>query len=193
MLAQRLAREKSQQQVDALHLLLALLNQEDSLVFTLLKNLQLDIDDLKRRTEKALNVLVTPKAPPAMGQFYLTQDLAAALERAREEALQMADEFIAVEHLFLGLLAVPSRAQDVLSGARFLSATILAPLTRDTILKKLKEIRGGEKVTDPDPESKFEVIKKYSRNLTEMAREGKLDPVVGRETEIRRLDRKSVV
>lgn len=187
MTAQRVARDKVHQQVDALHLLMALISQDDSIVITLLKNLQLDIDDLKRKAERALNTLVTPKTPPLAGQFYLTQDLATVLDRAREEALQMGDEFIAVEHLFLGLLAVPSRAQEVLRNARFLSANIMVPLDRETILKKLAEIRGGEKIVDPDPESKYEVIKKYSKNLTALASEGKLDPVVGRETEIRRV------
>ncbi|MCX6790977.1 MAG: AAA family ATPase, partial [Candidatus Gribaldobacteria bacterium] len=187
MLSQRIARERTHQQVDALHLLLALLSQEDSIVITLLKSLQLDLEDLKRRIDKALNALTTPKVPPAVGQFYLTQDLAAVLERAREEALQIGDEFIAVEHLFLGFLSVQTRAQEVLKGARFLSPNIVVPIDRETILKKLMEIRGGEKIVDPDPESKYEVIKKYSKNLTELAREGKLDPVIGRESEIKRV------
>lgn len=188
MMAQRAARERSQQQVDALHLLYALLQQEESIVLTLLKSLQADTEDLIRKTDRAINQIPLPgRGPQSVGQFYLTQDLAQVLNVAREEALQMGDEFISIEHLFLGLLSIPNRAQEVLRNTRFLSASIVVPLTKETILKKLADIRGGEKIMDPNPESKFEVVKKYTRNLTTMAKEGKLDPVIGREAEIRRL------
>lgn len=187
MLAQRAARERNQQQVDALHLLYALLSQEDSVVLTLMKNLQIDIEDLRQKTDKAIMLLPFLRAPQALGQFYLTQDLAQAMERSREEAVQMGDEFIAVEHLFLGLLSVPTKVAEVLANVRFLSSAPAISLTRDLILKKLADIRGGEKVVDLDPESKYEVIKKYARDLTALAREGKLDPVIGREAEIRRV------
>jgi ATP-dependent Clp protease ATP-binding subunit ClpB len=181
--AQSIARERGQQQIDALHLLAALLTQEESIVLTLLQNCGIDIEDLKRRTDRAIGQIPFQ----SFGQFYLTQDLAQVLEKAREEAMKMGDEFISVEHLFLGILAVPSRAQEILKNARFLSGAVALPLDRETILQKLAEIRGGEKITDPEPESKYEVVKKYARNLTSLAREGKLDPVIGRESEIRRL------
>ncbi len=188
MKAQSSARERNQQQVDALHLLLALLIQDESVVLSLLKSLQVNVDDLKRRVEAALNQL-TPVAggPSVMGQFYLTQDMAQVLEKSREEAMAMGDEFISIEHMFLSLLSAPSRAQEVLKAARFTSQLPQSALDKETVLKKLAEIRGGERISDPNPESKFEVIKKYSRNLTALAMEGKLDPVVGREAEIRRV------
>jgi len=122
-----------------------------------------------------------------MGQVYLTQDLAQVLDRARQEALEMADEFISIEHLFLGLLSASTSAQGVLKNIKFTSQAVTVPLTKELVLKKLSDIRGGEKINDPNPESKFEVIKKYSRNLTNMAKEGKLDPVIGREVEIKRV------
>ncbi|MCL5010968.1 MAG: AAA family ATPase [Patescibacteria group bacterium] len=189
MASQKIARDRNQQQVDALHLLLSLLSQDDSVVLTLLKNLRVDIDDLKRKTEGAINGLaINPSpGPPLLGQFYLTQDLAAVLEQARQEAMQMGDEFISVEHLFLGFLGANVKAREVLANLRFLTKEAAIVLDREMILKKLAEVRGGEKIVDPDPESKFEVIKKYARNLTDLAKQGKLDPVVGRETEIRRL------
>jgi ATP-dependent Clp protease ATP-binding subunit ClpB len=185
--AQGLARERGQQQIDALHLLYALLDQEESIVLTLLRNLQVDIEDLKRKTDRAIGQIPFSQGPQSFGQFYLTQDLARVLDQARQEAMRMGDEFISVEHLFLGILSVQSRAQEILKNARFLSPDIIAPLDRETVLQKLAEIRGGEKITDPEPESKYEVVKKYARNLTALAKEGKLDPVIGRESEIRRL------
>jgi len=189
MKAQSIARERRQNQVDALHLLLGLLIQEDSIVLTLLKKIQVDIKDLKRKTEKALTQIPLGGlgAPKTMGQFYLTQDLARVLEQARNEAIEMGDDFVSVEHLFLAVLSVKTRAQGALERVRFTSQLVGAPLDKDTILKELADIRGGEKITDPNPESKFEVIKKYARNLTALAAEGKLDPVIGREGEIRRV------
>jgi len=189
--SQSAARDRKHQQVDTVHLLFALLTQDDSIVITLLKNLGIDVEDLIQKADKALANIPLPAGGASQkagaGQFYLTQDLAGALSKAREEAMAMSDDFISVEHLFLGLLGVQGQAQKVLAAAHFLSGSLAIPLTRDIVLNKLSDIRGGEKVTDPDPESKFEVVKKYARNLTDLAKEGKLDPVIGRDNEIRRL------
>ena len=188
MRSQSMARERKQQQVDASHLLLALLSQDDSIVLTLLKNMSVDIEDLKRKTEKAVNQITSPQqSPQGIGQFYLTQDLARVIDKAREEALEMGDDFISVEHLFLGLILAATSAQRVLTSVRFTSPDVAVPLSKEVVLQKLTEIRGGEKIIDPNPESKYEVIKRYSRNLTDMAKQGKLDPVIGRENEIRRV------
>ncbi|NQU82402.1 MAG: AAA family ATPase [Parcubacteria group bacterium] len=188
MRSQRLARERKQQQVDALHLLLSLLTQEDSIVLTLLNNLQVDIDDLKRKTEKAIKQIpLGTTGPQAMGQVYLTQDLGMVLDGARQQAMEMGDDFISIEHMFLALLTASTMAQGVLKDTRFTNPKASIPLTKELIIKKLSDIRGGEKIDDPNPESKFEVIKKYGRNLTNLAKEGKLDPVIGRESEIKRV------
>jgi len=191
--AQNIAQEKGQQQIDALHLLYALLSQEESVVLTLLQRLGVDIEALKRKTKSSLDkisVIVTPQT--FFGQFYLTQDMAKVLDRARQEAMKMGDEFISVEHLFLALLIVESKAKEVLDKAAFLQvggAAILesGKLDYETALKILAQIRGGQRITDPEPESKYQVIEKYARNLTSLAYQGKLDPVIGRENEIRRL------
>lgn len=189
MLAQKAAKERHQQQVDALHLLFALLGQEDSIVITLLKNLEVDIDDLKKKTDRAITQLPTVNAqqPQAIGQFYLTQDMGQTLETARQEATEMGDDFVSIEHLFLAILSTTTRAFDVLQRVKFSSQVLSLPLNKEEFLKKLAEVRGGEKITDPNPESKFEVIKKYARNLTTMAKEGKLDPIIGRDSEIKRV------
>jgi len=193
MMSQSIAQEKSQQQVDALHLLLALLTQEESVVLTLLNKLGVDIEGLKKKVQSAITKLPIIAAPQSFGQFYLTQDLGRVLESARQESVKMNDEFVSVEHLFLSLLDSPTRAKEILDKASFLSSGALADnmefgkLNYETVLKNLAQIRGGARITDPEPESKYQVVERYSRNLTTLARQGKLDPVVGRDDEIRRL------
>ena len=97
--AQDIARERGQQQIDALHLLLALLSQEESVVLSLLQKIGADIEGLKRKTKSALDKLPTIATPQTFGQFYLTQDMAKVLEKARQESTKMEDEFISIEHL----------------------------------------------------------------------------------------------
>jgi ATP-dependent Clp protease ATP-binding subunit ClpB len=191
--AQDLAREKSQQQIDALHLLVSLMSQDKSLIVNLLERLGVDAENLKRRAAFALDKLPVLAAPQAFGQFYLTQDMAKVLEKAREEAQKMGDEFISVEHLFLALLSTQTKAKEILEHAEFIrseggfATPEAGQIDYETVLKELVKVRGGQRITDPEPESKYQVIEKYTRNLTTMARAGKLDPVIGRENEIRRL------
>ncbi len=191
--AQNSAQERGQQQVDALHLLYALLSQEDSVVLTLLQKIGADVEGLKKKVEVHLEKLPVVGAPNPLGQFYLTQDLAKALERARQEAGKMGDEYVSVEHLFLALLDSPSVAKELLDHTSFINTgntdteLEFKKLDYETALKVLAQIRGGVRITDPTPESKYQVVEKYARNLTRLARQGKLDPVIGRENEIRRL------
>lgn len=191
--AQSIAQEKGQQQIDALHLLLALLSQDNSAVLTILQKLGVDIDGLKKKTEGEIRKISSILTPAAFGQFYLTQDMAKVLDRARQEAAKMQDEFISVEHLFLALLDAKSLAKDVLDKISFLgqaaggSGFKSQKLDYETVLKILSQIRGGQRITDPEPESKYQVIEKYTRNLTNLAASGKIDPIVGRDNEIRRL------
>ena len=193
--AQSLALERGQQQIDALHLLSALLNQEGSVVLILLQKLGIDIESLKRKAKQALDkVPAIISSQATFGQFYLTQDLARVLDRARQESLKMGDEFVSVEHLFLALLDTATRAKDILNQATFFhgggTSTLdleFSKLDYETALRILAKIRGGQRITDPEPESKYQVVEKYARNLTQLARAGKLDPVIGRESEIKRL------
>ena len=188
--AQLIAEKKGQQQVDALHLLYALLLQEQSIVLNLLGKLGIDIENLTTKTESALERIPRVHAPKTLGQFYLTQDMAKVLDWAHKEAMNMGDEFVSIEHLFLGLLSVPAEAKQILEKARFFqtsSESGTQVLDYETVAKVLKEVRGDTKVLDPNPESKYQVIEKYTVNLTSLASQGKLDPVIGRESEIRRL------
>ena len=190
--AQDAARAANQQQIDALHLLLALVSQEGSVVLTLLQKIGVDIENLKKKSKAALGRIPPVATPQTMGQFYLTQDMAKILDRARQESMKMNDEFISVEHMFLALLDTETKAKEILDKANFMPAmgsTALesGKMNYNNVLKILSQIRGGTRITDPEPESKYQVIEKYARNLTQLAREGKLDPVIGRESEIRRL------
>lgn len=192
-MAQDAARERNQQQIDALHLLFALLNQEGSVVLTLLQRIGADVEGLKKKTESALNRIAAVLNPQSFGQFYLTQDMARVLDRARQEAMKMGDDFISVEHFFLALLDTPTQAKQILESATFMqqqggvAALEFGKLNYNEVLKVLAQIRGGARITDPEPETKYQVIEKYARNLSQLAREGKLDPVIGRDNEIRRL------
>ena len=144
MSAQALAQDRGQQQIDALHLLFVLLNQEGSVVLTVLQKSGVDVDALQKKTEAQLSRISTLLTPTTFGQFYLTQDMAKVLDKARQESLKMGDEFISVEHLFLALLDVKSLARDV-----------LGKLDYEAVSKELAQIRGGQRITDPEPESKL--------------------------------------
>jgi ATP-dependent Clp protease ATP-binding subunit ClpB len=191
--AQDLAREMGQQQIDALHLLYALLSQEGSIVLNLLERIGVDVEALKRKTRIYLERIPTIVTPQTFGQFYLTQDMAKVLDVARQEMRKMGDEYISVEHLFLALLSTETKAREVLDQATFLqpgggiSALEFGKLDYGTFMKELMKVRGGQRITDPEPETKYQVIEKYALNLTTMARQGKLDPVIGRENEIKRV------
>jgi len=193
LLAQDIARQKGQLQIDALHLLLALISQEESVVLTLLQKMGVDIDNLKKKTESKLGKISSASTPQAFGQFYLTQDMAKVLEQAMQEAVKMGDEFISVEHLFLSLLDTQTAAREILDKANFIqsgggSAVLeFGNLSYQEALKILSKLRGGQRITDPSPETKYQVLEKYTRNLNQLARQGKLDPIISRENEIRRL------
>ena len=178
--AHGIASEKNQQQVDALHLLRALLIQEESIVLAVFRKLEINLEKLEKDIDNSLSKLSRIAGIPATGMFqaYLTQDLGRILEQSFKEAEKLKDEFVSTEHFLLGMLFVASRAKEVLESNG---------LNYDNVLKILADLRGGEQVTDMEPEAKYQVLEKYTRNLTELARQEKLDPVIGRDNEIRRV------
>lgn len=186
--AQNIAREMGQQHIDALHLLLSIITDKENIVLNYLDRNSVDIDDLHRKIISSLGRIPTASGAQPMGQFYLTQDMGHILERAREEAINMGDDFISLEHLFLAILSSETLANEVLSKARFLRESDgSGKIDYYSAQKAFNDIRGGERITSPDPETKQKVLQKYTRNLTDLAKEGKLDPVVGRDDEMRRL------
>lgn len=188
--AQVSANQRNHPQVDALHLLESLLAQNDGIVNVTLTKIGVDIEDLKRKVQMALDKSVfNSEGNKVSGQLYLTPYLAKVLETSHQESLNMGDEFISIEHMFLAILDVEGRAQTILNSARIRvsSENNYSVLNYETFLEVLDSLRGDENITDPEISSKHQIIEKYARNLNDLAKLGKLDPVIGREKEIRRL------
>jgi ATP-dependent Clp protease ATP-binding subunit ClpB len=174
--AQRLAREYSHQEMDGEHLLLALLGQAESLVPELLARIGVPPAKLQPDLEKELarRHKIQGGADP-----YAGRDLQKALDAAQSEANTLKDDYVSTEHLLLGLLDEASHSLKKIFFAH--------GLKRDAVLKALAELRGNQRVTDQQPEGKFQALEKYGRDLTALARQGKIDPVIGRDEEIRRV------
>lgn len=173
--AQQMAMSESHAQIEPVHLLAALLRQEEGLVGQVLKKIGVDLDAMNGKIDAYLKLL--PKVEGAQ-QLYPSREMSAIFVKAEGEAGQLKDEFISVEHLLLAIIEVKSRAQEILKESG---------VNREAVLKALSSIRGKTRVTDDNPESKYQVLEKYSRDLTAEARAGKLDPVIGRDDEIRRI------
>src|SRR5947209_391885 len=169
--AQRIAQARRNPQVVAQHLLVALLEQEGGTVVPVLQRAGADPEGLRRRTNEALDALpkVTgaPEGPPGFDR-----EVSKLLERAQDEARSMSDEYVSTEHLLLALAADPK----VDTGA-----------TREQLLEATNEVRGPHRVTDQNPEDKYQALEKFGRDLTKAAEQGQLDPVIGRDDEIRRV------
>jgi ATP-dependent Clp protease ATP-binding subunit ClpC len=165
---------------DAHHLLFGLLTQEQGLVPQILSEMGIASEHFVERLERELDRL--PKVVGAGGgteQAYLAPRLKRVLDRASEEALRLKDEYIGTEHMFLAL----TEEREGLAARLFADFGV----TTDKVYQALQKIRGSQRVTSPDAESHYQSLKKYTRDLTELAREGKLDPVIGRDDEIRRV------
>ncbi|MDX9913549.1 MAG: Clp protease N-terminal domain-containing protein, partial [Candidatus Moranbacteria bacterium] len=174
--AQEIALGKNQQQIDALHLLSSLVSQKDSIVTTVLNKLEVEIDKLEIEIDKELDRL--PKAQNYQGaQVYISQSVGKILDQAEREMQKMGDEFVSTEHLFLASIGEPS-LNKLLTEYK---------IDYDEVLKILSKTRGNQKVDSLNPEEKFQSLEKYTINLTKLAREEKLDPVIGRDEEIRRV------
>lgn len=175
--AQETAVMKNQPQVSSFHLLLALFSQEDSIVPVIIKKMELPLAQL--RDKIAQEVEKYPKTAAAQtSQIFITPELLTVLNAAQQEAKRMGDEYVSTEHLFLALLGAKTSVKNFLESNG---------INYDIVLKILSEVRGSRRVDSPEPESKFRVLEKYTINLTELARGKKLDPVIGRDQEIRRV------
>ena len=175
--AQTLASRNQQQQVDIVHLMLTMLDQEDSIVGPVLNHLNVQAGQIRQRLIQLIELMPRVLMTAAPGQVYITEGLRRVLAQAQEEAQSLKDEYISVEHLLLAMLEIESPVRQILNAHG---------VTRDSVLKALMSVRGSQRVTDQSPEAKFQVLEKYTIDLTERARHGKLDPVIGRDEEIRR-------
>src|ERR1700761_679111 len=177
--AQTTAINHGNQQVDVEHLLLALLEQEGGLAPSILLRADIPLEALHRRVVQEIeNLPKVSGSGPRPDQVYITTRLSQAFSRAEEEAKRLKDEYVSIEHL---LLAV---AEDQGASGRSLREF---GLTRDRLMKALVEVRGNQRVTTQNPEATYEALEKYGRDLTDMAAKGKVDPVIGRDEEIRRV------
>ncbi len=175
--AHQIAMARNHNQIETEHLLFALLDQDDSLVANLIGRVGGKPNDIKREMESALDTL--PKVHGANVEVYASNNVQRALAIGWKRAQEMKDEFLSVEHILLAILELKhTPASQVLQRQG---------VTSELILKAMKEIRGNKRVTDPDAESKYQALEKYTRDLAAAAREGKLDPVIGRDEEIRRV------
>ncbi len=174
--AQSLAEKRSHQAIDVEHLLFALIGQKEGVVGSLLQKLGVPLGTVAERLQKALDRL--PQVTGVAGQTYITPRLKKVIESAEAEAEALKDEYISTEHLLLAMVQEGGEAGKILQD---LGAT------RDKILNGLVSIRGAQRITDPNPEEKYQALEKYGRDLTDLARKGKLDPVIGRDDEIRRV------
>ena len=173
--AQDSAAKRHHQHIEVEHLLLALLEQMDGVVLPLLKKLGADPGRIKSDIEEALNRL--PKVE-GLVQTYLSPRLTKLFERAEQEAERLKDEYVSTEHLLIAAADGDGAARDIL---------VRHGVTKDNIFTVLVDIRGSQRVTDQNPEDKYQALARYGRDLTDMARRGKLDPVIGRDEEIRRV------
>ena len=181
--AQNMAVKFGHQEVDGEHLALALLTQENGLIPKLIAKMDLPAENIVNSLEMELRK--RPRVSGAgqeAGKIYVSQRLSQLLVKAEEEADALKDEYVSVEHLFLALL---SEGGSTASGRIFETFT----LTKDKFLKTLSEVRGNQRVTSDNPEDTYDVLEKYGRDLVKAARENKLDPVIGRDEEIRRVIR----
>jgi len=167
-------------QIDTEHILLALIEQPGGVIPQILEKLNVSPDSLVERIDSTLRS--SPKANifgGGAGQIFITPRVKRIVDLANEEANRLKDEYISTEHIFLAILTERNTP-----AARILEA---AGLTRDRVFDAIQDLRGGQRVTDPQAETRYRTLEKYSRDLTQLAREGKLDPVIGRDNEILRL------
>lgn len=176
--AQHLVGEHNHPHMDPLHLLTSLLEQEEGVVMSIFKKIGIDVSAAARDARALLQRIPRTYTPSNVAQMYLTQEMMRALHQAEKEAARLHDEYISTEHLLLALISIRSRASELLNHHN---------VQYDTVLQVLATVRGSQRVTDAEPESKYQALERYSRNLTNLARQEKLDPVIGRDDEIRRV------
>ncbi len=175
--SQELVRQYKHTQWDVEHVLLALLQQERGLVGDILKELNIDAERVRQEAEAALDKV--PKVTFETGQIYATPRIAQLLKMAEEEANRLKDEFISTEHLLIAIIG-EEKGEAAAILKRF-------GVDQEKVYSALQKLRGGHRVTDTRAESKYRSLEKYGRDLTEFARQGKLDPVIGRDNEIKRV------
>ncbi len=183
--AETIAEKNGNQELQPEHLLLALIEQSEGIVTPILQKIGANITQLTQRIQDELKKL--PRMEGSIGQIYISSRLKSVLESAVKEAERLKDDYISTEHILLGIFEDKSAGGGPSGQGALVSTLNGLSITKDRIYAALTEVRGSQRVTDQQPESKYQTMEKYCRDLTKLAREGKLDPVIGREDEIRRV------
>lgn len=181
--AQAIAANYHNPSIEPEHLLAALVQEDEGIVVPTLQKVGANVRHVRIKINEELEKLPKFEGGGAAGQ-HLSPALAELFETAHKEAAALKDEFVSTEHLLMALLAEPKRGGKASVASRILKEQ---GVTKDAVLKALKDLRGGQRVTDQTPEEKYQALQKFGRDLNELARKGKLDPVIGRQDEIRRV------
>lgn len=176
--AQRFAETKGNQELQPEHLLWALLSDGEGISYQIVRKLNVDVRLLQADIEKEIDRLPKVTGATPLGQLYVSPRLKEALEVALKEAQHLNDEYVSVEHLLVALISIGGPCSELLRQYG---------VTGDSARAAMQEIRGTQRVTDPSPEDKYQALTRYSKDLTALAKKGKLDPVIGRDEEIRRI------
>ncbi|MBF0566554.1 MAG: ATP-dependent chaperone ClpB [Nitrospirae bacterium] len=176
--AQVLAESKGNQEIQPEHLLLALINDGEGAAGQALERAGVNLSGLKKDLERDVDRFPKVLGSTVVGQIYISPRVKEAVEGSFREAQALGDEYVSVEHLVLGLITSGSSVSKLLKGYK---------LDKEKFLAAMQEIRGTQRVTDQNPEDKYQALKRFGRDLTELASKGKLDPVIGRDEEIRRI------
>ncbi|MBF0202714.1 MAG: AAA family ATPase [Desulfamplus sp.] len=178
--AQSIALRKNHQAIEPLHIFKAMIEDKEGLISSIIRKAGGFPEQLLKAVDRSLDKLV--QVTGSAGDVYLSKDTKRVLDRASVEAQDMKDQYVSLEHLLLALIYVSGPHQEILKDC--INGT---PLTRDIVLTVLKDIRGNQTITDQNPEEKYQALEKFGRNLTDLALAGKLDPVIGRDEEVRRI------
>jgi len=174
--SQQLASDRNNQQIEPEHLLFSLLEDSGSFAVSMMKKLEANLPEIKLFLKDRIDRF--PKVSGGVGQIYMSRELDAVLQQSLKEAEKLKDEYISVEHILLALSAQNLPVSEMLKNQG---------VSYDNVLKVMKEARGSQRVTDQNPEDKYHALNRYAKNLNEAARQQKLDPVIGRDEEIRRV------
>jgi ATP-dependent Clp protease ATP-binding subunit ClpB len=179
--AQSIARQNEHQEVDDLHLFLAILEQENNLVSSVLEKIQVSTESFYNELKNGLDKKPKVSGSGAhLGNLYITASLQRTITEAETEMKQFKDDYLSIEHVLLGVLGVRAEVGKILTKLG---------VTKEKLLSAIKEIRGNQRVTSQNPESTYDALKKYGRDLVDEVRKGKMDPVIGRDNEIRHVIR----
>jgi ATP-dependent Clp protease ATP-binding subunit ClpB len=174
--AQNIASEYGNQNIDDFHLMAALLEQKDGIVTPVLQKLGVNIGEFKDKIKDLIKK--NPKVTGQSAQVYISQQLSDVLNSSIKEAERLKDEYVSTEHILISMAQSTGKVGQLLKELG---------ITKDRIYKVLVEIRGNQRVTDQNPEGKYQALEKFGKDITQLAKKGKLDPVIGRDDEIRRV------